>query len=145
MTLDLDAMTWTCNVCCAVRPDAMIAVAKRPGPIPAAVWNIRYCVDRPACVEYATASGQWIEAAEWWRVDVPVGPVDIEDLDLMEQITQAIPYDTMWTSVEGVDLAVVHLAATDAEAAARHAIDSLARSAVTVDRDAPATTSPARR
>lgn len=131
MTLDLDAMI--CNVCRATRPDAMIAVAKRPGPIPAAIWNIWYCVDRPACVEYATADGQWTDAAEWWRVEVPVENVDSDDFNRMAEIVQAMPYDAMWVSIQGVSVAIVRLAAGTAVAAGRHAMAALRAGGAQVD------------
>ena len=54
-------MTWTCHVCHEERPDAQISVLKRrwtrdggfaTGGIEGDM-NVRYCNDRPACVEGA--------------------------------------------------------------------------------------------
>ena len=46
---------WTCHVCGDLRPDAMIVVRRRAASLAGTgtqvVQNIRYCSDRPACVE----------------------------------------------------------------------------------------------
>ena len=53
------ALTWTCHICLTRRPDALIAVRVTDR---SAEWHlppgtfqehVRYCVDRPACVERA--------------------------------------------------------------------------------------------
>jgi hypothetical protein len=52
---DPRTLTWSCHVCGAVRPDDKISVFKSErmlGRIPVK-QNVRYCVDRPACVEGA--------------------------------------------------------------------------------------------
>jgi hypothetical protein len=50
----LDNLTWTCHVCGDERPDTAISVFKREhtGAV-AFTENIRYCNDRPACIEGA--------------------------------------------------------------------------------------------
>jgi hypothetical protein len=133
VTLDLDSMTWTCNVCGDTRPDALIGVAKRPGPIPEALWNIRYCLDRLACAEFAQRPGEWAGPADRYRVDVPVTGLDIEDLDRVERIVQDIAYETMWTSVNGVTLAVVLLADASPQDAIRHATAALTGRGIRLD------------
>lgn len=54
-----DSLTWTCHVCGDERPDRAISVYKRdmsakfnlpPGTVQ---QNVRYCNDRPECVEGA--------------------------------------------------------------------------------------------
>lgn len=132
MTLDLDSMTWTCNVCGAERLDRFIGVAKRHGPIPEAVWNIRFCIDRAACAEFAQQTGQWTGPADRYRVDVPVIGVDIEDLDQVAEIMRLIPYETMWTCVSGVTRAVVLLADASPDEAIRHATATLIASSAAV-------------
>lgn len=62
--IDLSALTWTCMVCGAERPDPAISVAYRPlrgmeDQFPGARWNVRYCNDRPACAAQAHAAGPW--------------------------------------------------------------------------------------
>lgn len=47
---------WTCHICSDYRPDAMISVYSYPIPgFPpgTATRNVRYCNDRPACLEGA--------------------------------------------------------------------------------------------
>lgn len=49
----LEDLTWTCHVCGDRRPDDRISVASRTldvGGVEVQV-NLRYCNDRPACVE----------------------------------------------------------------------------------------------
>jgi hypothetical protein len=48
-----DELTWTCHVCGDLRPDALISVRSRMVPLGTskAQENIRYCNDRPTCVE----------------------------------------------------------------------------------------------
>lgn len=51
-----DLGNWTCHICGADRPDALIHVARRPlanPPAPDARVNVRYCSDRPACITAA--------------------------------------------------------------------------------------------
>lgn len=46
---------WTCHVCGATRPDARISVfstERSIGGVPV-VTNVRYCNDRPACLDGA--------------------------------------------------------------------------------------------
>lgn len=52
-------MNWTCHVCGERRPDAAISVHKIDRsvehglPVGCYVVNVRYCNDRPACLEGA--------------------------------------------------------------------------------------------
>jgi len=59
MTFDPSTLTWTCHVCHEERPDAAISVLSKPLVFPGtgviATQNIRYCNDRAACKEGATA------------------------------------------------------------------------------------------
>jgi len=52
----MNDLTWTCHICKEERPDAKISVLKKPlnlgGGITASE-NIRYCNDRPTCIEGA--------------------------------------------------------------------------------------------
>lgn len=52
-------VTWHCDVCRRLRPDARISVEKRE--IPHGSVNIKYCNDDPACVR--RAPGKADEAA----------------------------------------------------------------------------------
>ena len=51
--------SWTCHVCGDERPDALISVHKTDRSeefgFPSGTWveNVRYCNDRPACIEGA--------------------------------------------------------------------------------------------
>ena len=48
--------TWTCHICGEERPDERISVLSKPlfvGGQRLGVQNIRYCNDRPACIEGA--------------------------------------------------------------------------------------------
>lgn len=126
MTIDFASMTWTCNVCGAERLDALISVAKRPGPVLTTrndvrpVWNIRYCNDRPACVEHARQDGEWRGPAERYNVRVYCDGITIKELTRAAAISQLSPYDVTWTEIEGRTVAMVSLHATSAEAAERH-------------------------
>lgn len=71
--LNLMALTWTCMVCGADRPDSAIAVAHRPirgleQSFPRTRTNVRHCADRPSCVKEANAEGPWPPLA---RVEDP--------------------------------------------------------------------------
>ena len=60
-------LTWTCHVCGEDRPDAMISVFSRTvmiGKIEAQE-NVRYCNDRPACVEGAVFVALCEIARQW--------------------------------------------------------------------------------
>lgn len=51
-------LTWKCHICGEERPDALIGVAKHHHLAPSGVEmdeNVRYCIDRPACQEGASA------------------------------------------------------------------------------------------
>ncbi len=53
---------WLCMVCGANRTFDDIAVAHRTLvqlPAGSPPFHVRYCVDQPACVAYATAPGPW--------------------------------------------------------------------------------------
>lgn len=53
--MDFENMTWTCHVCKDERPDRFISVFKRDtirNGVPVGE-NIRFCNDRPACIEGA--------------------------------------------------------------------------------------------
>lgn len=53
----LDGLTWRCHVCGDERPDARIAVLSTERVHPNGVRfteNVRYCNDRPSCVEGAS-------------------------------------------------------------------------------------------
>lgn len=121
---DFASMTWTCNVCGDERPDAIISVAKRPGPNLSdrvrPVWNIRYCNDRPACVEHAKAEGEWLGPAERYDVRVYCDGITIKELARAAAISQLSPYDVTWSEICGRTVAMVSLHATSAEAAERH-------------------------
>ena len=50
--------TWKCHICGEERPDAKISVLTKPliingQVVPGGQQNIRYCNDRPACIEGA--------------------------------------------------------------------------------------------
>lgn len=50
-----DQLEWRCHVCQDIRPDALISVlssSKSIGGVPVTM-NVRYCNDRPACIEGA--------------------------------------------------------------------------------------------
>ena len=49
----MDDLTWTCHVCNQVRPDSKISVRTKRKRIGSVEFdeNIRYCNDRPECVE----------------------------------------------------------------------------------------------
>ena len=52
----MPALTWTCHVCGAERPDERISVYSSNTTLPSGVTmtqNVRYCNDRPACIEGA--------------------------------------------------------------------------------------------
>lgn len=56
--MDLTRLTWTCHICGEERPDDKISVLSKPLVIngqvaPGGQQNIRYCNDRPACIEGA--------------------------------------------------------------------------------------------
>lgn len=57
--MSIDELTWTCHICGDERPDAKISVHKRDTsaeyglPEGTTQENVRYCNDRPACVEGA--------------------------------------------------------------------------------------------
>ena len=60
------ALTWTCHVCGAERPDALIGVHSRDVVLGSGVTareNVRYCLDRPACAEGAKHL-RWLNAVE---------------------------------------------------------------------------------
>lgn len=50
-------ITWVCHVCGAVRPDNRISVfsseRRLPGHQAVFVQNVRFCNDRPACIDGA--------------------------------------------------------------------------------------------
>lgn len=49
-------ITWKCHICKEERPDDKISVLSKPMVIngqPCGQQNIRYCNDRPACLEGA--------------------------------------------------------------------------------------------
>ncbi len=49
-------LSWTCHICKENRPDAAISVHKKPLILHGQRFgdqNIRYCNDRPACLEGA--------------------------------------------------------------------------------------------
>jgi hypothetical protein len=129
MTVDFASMTWTCNVCGAERPDAIISVAKRPGPYLSdrvrPVWNIRYCNDRPACVEHANQDGEWLGPAERYDVRVYCDGITMRELDRASAISQASPYDIAWSGICGRMVALVSLHATSPAAAEKHVGDLL--------------------
>lgn len=55
---DFASMTWPCEICGDVRPDASISVSKRPVEhdgrlVPGATRNTRYCNDRLECATAA--------------------------------------------------------------------------------------------
>ena len=59
-----EELSWTCHVCGAMRPDALIGVAHRPlkyrvEQFPDLRFNVRYCTDNRACDEFAHAEGPW--------------------------------------------------------------------------------------
>jgi hypothetical protein len=61
---DLSKLTWTCHFCKDERPDDKISVAHRPvmgmeDYFPRAQWNLRYCNDRPECIEKAHGMEPW--------------------------------------------------------------------------------------
>lgn len=128
---DFASMTWTCNVCGAERPDALIGVAKRPGPVLATredvrpTWNIRYCRDRPACIEHAEQDGEWIGPAERYDVRVYCDGITLKELTRCSAISQASPYDVQWSGIDGHTVAMVSLHATSAVAAEKHVGDLL--------------------
>jgi hypothetical protein len=126
---DFASMTWTCNVCGDERPDAMIGVAKRPGPFLSErvrpFWNIRYCRDRPACVEYAQQDGEWLGPAERYDVRVYCDGITMEELNRCAAISQASPYDVQWSGICGRTVAMVSLHAASAVAAEKHVGDLL--------------------
>ncbi len=45
--------TWTCHICGAERPDDKISVLSKPTMMDGVTQNIRYCNDKPGCVEEA--------------------------------------------------------------------------------------------
>lgn len=52
----MNDLTWTCHVCRDERPDRFISVLSTKRTMPSGVElteNVRYCNDRPACVEGA--------------------------------------------------------------------------------------------
>lgn len=53
----MNDLTWTCHVCGEERPDERISVFSSTQTIPGTdatmTQNVRYCNDRPACVEGA--------------------------------------------------------------------------------------------
>jgi hypothetical protein len=54
--MSYDSGTWTCHVCKDERPDAQISVMKHATMIRGieVQQNVRYCNDRPECVDGAT-------------------------------------------------------------------------------------------
>ena len=51
-------LTWKCHICHEERPDDKISVLSKPiiingQVVPGGQQNIRYCNDRPACIEGA--------------------------------------------------------------------------------------------
>lgn len=49
-------LTWKCHICNEERPDDKISVLSKPllvNGLPCGEQNIRYCNDRPACLEGA--------------------------------------------------------------------------------------------
>jgi len=56
MVFNPDTLTWRCHICKEVRPDAKISVLTKPWIVngyPMGEQNIRYCNDKPECVEGA--------------------------------------------------------------------------------------------
>lgn len=53
MGLDFDSMTWKCHICGDERPDSRISVRSKPVPGAGVEMsqNVRYCNDRPDCVD----------------------------------------------------------------------------------------------
>lgn len=52
----MPALTWSCHVCAAERPDERISVYSSTHTLPSGVEvteHVRYCNDRPACIEGA--------------------------------------------------------------------------------------------
>lgn len=59
-------LTWKCHVCGDERPDRLISVYSTKRTMPSGVElteNVRYCNDRPACVEGA-AHVTWTPRSE---------------------------------------------------------------------------------
>lgn len=57
-TFDPSTLTWECHICGEERPDDKISVVTKPlvingQVVPGGEQNIRYCNDRPACIEAA--------------------------------------------------------------------------------------------
>ena len=56
-------VTWKCEICQSIRPDALIGIhtvdasAEAGMPTGTLVRNVRYCVDRPSCREGAQQLG----------------------------------------------------------------------------------------
>lgn len=55
-----DKITWTCLVCGDERPDDLISVYTTEVPFAGVTMkiNVRYCNDRPACLEGAPARAE---------------------------------------------------------------------------------------
>jgi len=56
--MELKRLTWTCHICGEERPDDKISVLSKHiiingQVIPGGHQNIRYCNDRPTCIEGA--------------------------------------------------------------------------------------------
>ena len=62
MSFDPSSLTWTCHVCREERPDAKISVLVVPFEMNGVrgQQNVRYCNDRPECLEGA-AKVDWIK------------------------------------------------------------------------------------
>jgi hypothetical protein len=59
-----EGLTWRCMVCNGMRPDAKISVAHKSHPLIEdpfikTTLNVRYCNDRPDCINRALAPGPW--------------------------------------------------------------------------------------
>lgn len=74
MVNPFEKLTWSCHVCNDERPDERISVRKKPvvikgRTIEGVTQNIRYCNDRPACVEASLTFEHVMTDAErldWW-------------------------------------------------------------------------------
>jgi hypothetical protein len=69
VSLDFESMTWSCMVCKDERPDAAISVVHRPvagmeDMFPDARLNLRFCNDRPGCIETAHQPGPFTPVQE---------------------------------------------------------------------------------
>jgi hypothetical protein len=65
--------TWTCHVCGDERPDARISVFSKTARLHGGVevtQNVRYCNDRPACVEGAKLV-DWMDGPAHYELTPP--------------------------------------------------------------------------